>query len=47
MSHQGACSFQPAGDRSEVLMLDGDFDSSNTAQFEQAMNTRCMPADRS
>ena len=38
MSHQGACSSQLAGDRSEVLTLDGEFDSSNAAQFKQALD---------
>jgi anti-anti-sigma factor len=38
MSHQGFCSFQPAGDQSQVLMLDGDFDRSNAPQFEEALD---------
>src|SRR5215211_573052 len=37
MSYQGSCSSQPAGDHSEVLMLDGDFDRSNAAQVEVAL----------
>jgi anti-sigma B factor antagonist len=38
MSYMGSCSSQPAGDQAEVLMLDGDFDRSNTAQVEQALD---------
>ena len=38
MSHQGLCSSQSAGDQSEVLILDGDFDRSNAAQFEDALD---------
>jgi anti-anti-sigma factor len=37
MSHQGSCSSEPAGDLAEVLMLDGAFDRSNTAQVELAL----------
>jgi anti-sigma B factor antagonist len=37
MSEQGSCSWQPAGDESEVLMLDGAFDRSNTLEFEEAL----------
>jgi anti-anti-sigma factor len=37
MSHQGSCSSQPAGDLTEVLMLDGAFDRSNAAQVELAL----------
>jgi anti-sigma B factor antagonist len=38
MSYMGSCCSQAAGDRAEVLMLDGDFDRSNTAQFEEALD---------
>jgi anti-sigma B factor antagonist len=38
MSHQGFCTSQPAGDQSEVLMLDGDFDRSNAPQVEEAFD---------
>jgi anti-sigma B factor antagonist len=37
MSQQGRFSSQLAGARAQVLLLDGDFDRSNTAQFEQAL----------
>jgi anti-anti-sigma factor len=37
MSHQGSCSSQPAGDLTEVVMLDGAFDRSNAAQVELAL----------
>jgi anti-anti-sigma factor len=37
MSHQACCSSQPAGDLTEVLMLDGAFDRSNVAQVELAL----------
>jgi anti-sigma B factor antagonist len=38
MSYRGSCSSQPAGDQAQVLILDGDFDLSNTAQLEQALD---------
>jgi anti-sigma B factor antagonist len=38
MPNQGFCSSQPAGDQAEVLILDGDFDLSNTAQLERALD---------
>jgi anti-sigma B factor antagonist len=38
-SYRGSCSSQPAGDQAEVLILDGDFDLSNTAQLEQALDS--------
>jgi anti-anti-sigma factor len=45
MSHQGSFSSQPAGGESQVLMLDGDFDRSNSAPFEQALDD-ALNADR-
>jgi anti-sigma B factor antagonist len=38
MSHQGSFSSEPAGDQTEVLVLDGDFDRSNAAQFRRALD---------
>lgn len=38
MSHHGSCSSLPAGDKSELLTLDGEFDRSNAGQFEQALD---------
>jgi anti-anti-sigma factor len=38
MSQKSSFSSQPAGDQAEVLMLDGDFDRSDAAQFEQALD---------
>jgi hypothetical protein len=37
MSQQSCFSSQPAGRQAQVLMLDGDFDGSNAAQFEQQL----------
>jgi anti-sigma B factor antagonist len=37
-SYQASCSSQSAGDQAEVLILDGDFDLSNTAQLERALD---------
>jgi anti-anti-sigma factor len=37
MSQQGCFSSQLAGDQAQLLMLDGDFDQSKAAQFEQAL----------
>jgi anti-sigma B factor antagonist len=37
MSQQACFSLQRAGDHAQVLMLDGDFDRSKAAQFEQAL----------
>ena len=45
MSQQGSFSSQPAGGESQVLMLDGDFDRSNTRPFEQALDD-ALHADR-
>jgi anti-anti-sigma factor len=38
MSQQACFSSQSAGDQAEVLMLDGDLDRSNAAQFDQALH---------
>ncbi len=45
MSQQGCCSSEPAGDLTEVLMLDGAFDRSNAAQVELALGD-AIDADR-
>ena len=37
MSQQGCFSAQQAGHQAQVLMLDGHFDRSNAAQFEQEL----------
>ena len=37
MSQRSCFSSQPAGHQAQVLMLDGDFDRSNAAQFEQEL----------
>jgi anti-anti-sigma factor len=43
--YQGSFSSQPAGGKSQVLMLDGDFDRSNAQPFEQALDD-ALHADR-
>jgi anti-sigma B factor antagonist len=44
MSQQGCFSSQPAGDQAQVLVLDGEFDRSNAAQFEQALHEALLAA---
>jgi anti-anti-sigma factor len=38
MSHQGSFASQLAGDETEVLMLDGEFDLTATAEFDDAVD---------
>jgi anti-anti-sigma factor len=38
MSQQACFSSQSAGDQTELLMIDGDLDRSNAAQFDEALH---------
>jgi anti-sigma B factor antagonist len=38
MSQQACFSSQSAGDQTELLMMDGDLDRSNAAQFDEALH---------